>query len=335
MSSGAFIEVLRAGLVESRHRVSAAMVDTRGELRAWLGDPELIAYLRSAAKPLQMIPLAADGVADAYDMTDSELAVCCASHSGQPEHVAAVRGLLERIGCSEDDLECGPHPPFHGPSAQALLREGREPGRIHNNCSGKHTGMLAWARHQGVATQGYRRPDHPVQMRIRREIAALTRTDSDQLEIAIDGCGVVTFAQPLNGMAAAFARLVHTADRDPNSPAGRIVGAMTGQPFYVGGSDRISTRLMERTGGRILAKYGAEAVICLGERGRGLGVAVKVEDGARRAVGPAAIEFLLQVGMLRPDEAEALAEEHFPSVVNTRDEIVGELRPRLQVEGGT
>ncbi len=144
---------------------------------------------------------------------------------------------------------------------------------------------------------------------------------------------MVTFAQPLNGMAAAFARLIHTAGREPGSPAGRIVGAMTDQPFYAGGTGRLSTRLMEQTDGRLLAKYGAEAVICLGDRERGVGVAVKVEDGARRAVAPAVIEFLLQVGCLRPDEAEALAEEHFPAVTNTRDEIVGELQPRLRVEG--
>ncbi len=334
MSSGVgIVEVRRGGLVESRHRVSAALIDEQGRLLAHVGDPELVSFFRSAAKPFQALPLVADSVTEAFAFSDAELAICCASHSGEPLHVETVLGLLRRVGCSEDDLECGPHPPFHQPSAEALRREGRPPTRVHNNCSGKHTGMLAWSRHMGVETVGYRRADHPVQLRIRRQIAELTGTPSDRLQAAVDGCGVVTYAQPLNGMAAAFARLVGSAERDAASPAGRVVRAMTGQPYYVGGSGRLSTRLMQTTGGRLLAKYGAEAVMCLADRERRWGAAVKIEDGQKRAVGPAVVEFLAQAGLLSEGEQQALGEEHVTPVLNTRGEVVGELRARLRLAG--
>lgn len=331
----AVVEVRRGGSVESRHRVSAALVDAQGRLVAHVGDPALVTFLRSAAKPLQALPLVADGVTEAFEFSDEELAICCASHSAEPKHVETVLQLLERIGCCEDDLECGPHLPFHPESAEALLREGRRPTRVHNNCSGKHTGMLAWARHSGVETVGYRTADHPVQLRIRREISHWTATPSERLEIAVDGCGVVTYAQPLSGMAGAFARLIATAEDDPASPAGRVARAMTGQPYYVGGAGRLSTRLMQATGGRILAKYGAEAVICLADRERHWGAAVKVEDGAKRAVGPAVIEVLVQASLLNDDEVQALDEDHVPPVTNTRGEIVGELRATIRLKGGT
>lgn len=325
------VKVTRGGVVESVHRVSAAAVDARGRLVAHLGDPQLMTFFRSAAKPFQALPLVADGVAHAYDMSDAELAVCCASHSGEPAHVEAVASLLRRIGCEEADLECGAHPPFHKPSAEALQREGRLPGRIHNNCSGKHVGMLAWSRHHGIETVGYRRMDHPVQIRIAREISSWTGTPGPQLKKAIDGCGVVTFAQPLNGMAGAFARLMAAALSDPASPAGRVVGAMTGEPYYVGGTGRLSTRLMRVTGGRVLAKYGAEAVMCMANRERGLGVAIKIEDGAKRAVGPAVVELLTQLDLLTAAERRELDDRHTEAVTNTRGEVVGEIVPSFRV----
>ncbi|HSG81062.1 MAG TPA: asparaginase, partial [Gemmatimonadota bacterium] len=164
-SSDPVIEVTRGGRVESRHYVSAAAIDHQGRLRAWVGDPERLTFMRSAAKPLQALPLIADGAAAAYGLTDSEIAVCCASHSGEPQHVKTVVSILKKIGCSENDLQCGPCWPFYPPAAQALRIEGREPGRLHNNCSGKHAGMMAWSRHKGVDVTDYHRASHPVQQR--------------------------------------------------------------------------------------------------------------------------------------------------------------------------
>ncbi len=328
----AIVEVTRGDRVESRHRVSAAAVNHQGELIAWVGDPELMTFFRSAAKPLQALPVVADGAADAYGLSDSELAVICASHSGEPAHIEAVQAVLERIGCSEDDLECGVQWPFHKPSAEALWAEGRSPSRIHNNCSGKHAGMLAWSRHQGVDTRGYIDPSHPAQRRICSEIGVWAGADCDALPVGIDGCGVPSFAQPLNIMADIFAKLVTSAKADPQSAAGRITRAMTGEPWYVGGTARLTTLLMEVTGGRLLAKFGAEAVYCLGDRQRRIGVAVKVEDGHRRAIGPAVIEFIKELEMVSEEEARELDDRHVAAVKNTRDEIVGQIRARFQLE---
>jgi len=331
-SRDAIVEVTRGGRVESRHRVSAAAINQQGELVAWVGDPELQTFLRSAAKPIQALPVVADGAADAFDFSDSELAVICASHSGETGHIEAVESILSRIGCTEDDLECGVQWPFHKRAAETIRSEGKSPSRIHNNCSGKHAGMLAWSRHCGVDTKGYIEPDHPVQSRICSEIAAWARSDCEAIPLGVDGCGVPSFALPLNAMAEIYANVVTSAEADPNSAAGRITRAMTGEPWYVGGTGRLSTRLMEVAGGRLLAKYGAEAVYCLGDRESRVGVAVKIEDGHKRAVGPAVVEFLTSLGMLGGQELSELDDRHICMVKNTRGEVVGEIRPRFQVE---
>ncbi|MDP2576427.1 MAG: asparaginase [Candidatus Palauibacterales bacterium] len=328
----AFVEVRRGEVVESRHRVSAALLDEQGQLLAHVGDPELVTYMRSVAKPFQALPLVAEGAAAALKLSDAELAVCSASHSGEPAHVEIVEGLLARIGCSEEDLACGPHAPFHKPSAVALRNGGREPSRVHNNCSGKHAGMLALAQALNADTRGYRRADHPVQIRIRREIAFWTEQRPETMKASIDGCGVMTYTVSISGLAGAYARLVAAADRDSDSPAGQVVRAMTNEPFYVGGSERLATDLIEVTAGRVLAKDGAEGVFCLGDRERRLGLAVKIEDGQTRAVGPAVIEFLAQAGMLSDGELKALDRHRVGVVENSVGEMVGEIRPAFKIK---
>jgi L-asparaginase II len=213
-----------------------------------------------------------------------------------------------------------------------LQQEGRQPRSLHNNCSGKHAGMLAWSVHHGVALDDYHHADHPVQRRICREIGAWTGSACEAMQVAVDGCGVPSFAQPLNVMAGAYARIVAEAERDPAGAAGRITRAMTSEPYYCGGTDRLTSRLMAVTGGRLLAKYGAEAVYCLGERDHRWGIAVKVEDGHRRAIGSAVIEVLSQLDLLSREELQALSDRHTISLPNTRGEIVGEIRPNFGVE---
>ncbi|HSH45445.1 MAG TPA: asparaginase, partial [Longimicrobiales bacterium] len=255
--SGARVEVLRGTRVESVHDVDIAVVDGGGRLAAAAGDAEDVIFARSALKPFQALPLVEDGVLDRFGLGEAELALCCASHSGEPRHVEVAARILDRIGRDEEDLACGPHPPFSGDAARALVRDGREPGRIHNNCSGKHGGMLALALAHGWPAAGYQERDHPVQRRMLEEVSRWTGVPEEEVGTAVDGCGVVTFAVPLRALALAFARLAVAPE---GSPAARVRGAMIRNPFLVGGSRRLCTRIMEVSDGRILAKVGAEGV---------------------------------------------------------------------------
>ncbi|MGH7507085.1 MAG: asparaginase, partial [Longimicrobiales bacterium] len=329
--SAAAVEVWRGGLIESRHRVSVAVVDAHGRMRAQCGDPDLVVYARSAVKPFQAMPLVTDGAADQFGLTPPELALCCASHGGEPRHVDLARALLRKIGIDEEALACGPHPPMHEGSARALRESGRQPTRVHNNCSGKHAGMLALARTQGWPTAGYQRADHPLQQRMLREIAEWMRVPAEDIPTAIDGCGVLTFALPLARLAGGFARLATAARKGEEAPA-RIVAAMVGWPEHVAGSDRLCTELMRATDGRIFVKVGAEGVYCAGIPGAELGAALKVEDGATRASGPALLSVLRNLGLLSDEDMAALARWAEPDITNTRGERVGAIRANVRLE---
>jgi L-asparaginase II len=325
------VEVWRGAAVESLHRVSVAVCDARGELRARCGQTGLVVYARSAIKPLQALPLVEDGVADRFGFTTAELALCCASHSGEPRHVEAAESILRRIGADETALACGPHAPYHEPSARALREAGREPTRVHNNCSGKHGGMLALARYHGWPLAGYHLLEHPVQQRMLTEVMRWTELSGEEIGTAVDGCGVTTFAAPLSDLACAFARLAGAARRGDAGPA-RVVEAMTRYPEYVGGTGRLCTELMRATAGRLFVKVGAEGVYLAGAPGAELGVALKVEDGAQRAAEPALISVLRALNLLSDDELAALSQFVEPVLRNTRGEEVGAVRASLKLE---
>jgi L-asparaginase II len=327
----AVVEVYRGGMVESRHRVSVAVVDGEGRLRARAGDPGLLVFARSAMKPFQALPLVQDGVVDRFGLTPRELALCCASHSAEERHVEGVRSILRRIGADEEALACGPHPPMNQAAAEALALRGEAPGRIHNNCSGKHAGMLALARAHGWSPVGYHRPEHPVQQRVAREVSAWTGVPADEIPVGVDGCGVPTFAVPLTRLAGAYGRLASAVRRGDPAP-GRVVGAMLGYPEYVAGTGRLCTALMRAASGRIFAKTGAEGVYCTGVPGAELGLALKVEDGASRASEPALVAVLEALRLLAGDELAALESYAAPDVRNTRGEAVGFLRARVTLE---
>ncbi|MBI4408480.1 MAG: asparaginase [Gemmatimonadetes bacterium] len=327
------VEVWRGALLESQHRVSVAVADARGRLRARAGDAELVVFARSAAKPFQALPLVDDGVAERFELSGAELALCCASHNGEPLHVDAARSILRKIGTDEDALACGPHPPLHEPSARALQRIGAAPGRLHNNCSGKHGGMLALARTHAWPLTGYHRSDHPVQQRMLEEVSRWTELTTEELPTAVDGCGVVTFGLPLAALAGAFARLSAAARGGERAPA-TVVQAMVRHPEYVGGTDRLCTELMRVVGGRIFTKVGAEGVYCAGVPGAELGVALKVEDGSKRAAEPALLAVLRALGLLLEDELARLSRYAEPDVINTRGEAVGRIRATVELEPG-
>jgi L-asparaginase II len=286
------VEVRRNGVVEARHRVHAVAVRA-GAVVAEAGDAGLSCFMRSASKPIQALPLArARG-----DLDERELAIACASHRGTGEQVAAVRALLERAPAAETDLDLDP-------------QEGRPPDALHHNCSGKHAGMLALCRAHGWELAGYVDPGHSVQLSCRDAHAEAAGVDVDELGTGVDGCRVVTFALPLERMAYAYSRL-------PELPSGqRVVDAMRAHPQLVGGPDGVDFELMRAASGWF-AKGGAEGLLCAAVPG-GTAVALKVEDGAYRPLGPALAAFLAPLGVSLP------ALETAP-VRSGRGEIVGEL----------
>ncbi len=321
----ATVEVVRGSVVESRHRVHAAVVDSNGVLRASAGDPELSTFFRSSAKPFQVLPLVEDGGLERFGLTLEELALCCGSHSGEKHHVKAAEAILTKVGLDGEALECGPHAPFHGPSRRDLTESGLEPMRLHNNCSGKHAGMMALARVHGWEPEGYHRPEHPVQQRVLSEVARWVDMPLEAVALGTDGCGVVCFGLPLYNMALAYSRLASASrvgDREPTY----VVGAMINYPSMVAGEGRLCTDLMRQSEGRVFAKTGAEGLYCVGIPGAELGIALKVEDGASRAVGPAILSILRELDLISEDDLGALNSHAFPECQNTRGETVGHIR---------
>lgn len=315
--------VLRRGRVEeSRHRVHVAVVDARGRVLHAAGDPERITFLRSAAKPFQALPLAEERlVGEAGGMGLAELAVCCGSHNGEPRHLRAVRRILGRAGLPEEALECGPHLPLGDEAADQLRRSGEAPAPIHNNCSGKHAGMLALARAGGWEPAGYRLPHHPVQRRMREEVAVWAGVSAGGIVSGVDGCGVPCFGVPLRAMARGYAALVD-AEADGEAGPRTVMKAMVGHPFMVAGTGRLCTELMELAGDRVVAKVGAEGVYGAALRGRGVGIALKVEDGARRACEVALVGVLEAMEVFTGAELSRLSAWRRRPVPNTRGEEV-------------
>ncbi len=321
------IEVLRGGLVESRHRVCAAVRYASGDRDLTFGHPQAAAFWRSALKPFQALAIVSDGVDQAFGLGPEELAIMCASHGGTPTHIARVDRILTAIGQDAEALHCGPHRPYDSDSADQLRCSGVQPGRLHNNCSGKHASMLALAQHHGWATDGYWRYEHPVQARVRQMLPEWIDRDPESLEWATDGCGVPTPLAPLAEMAMAYARLADRAT-NPGTAAASVVDAMTRFPEHTSSRGREPLQFMHAMSGRVLAKEGAEGVLCIAGTEAGWGLALKVADGARRAVGPAAIEVLTVAGLLTRSEREALQTMAEVAILSSRDDVVGEIRAR-------
>jgi len=316
------VVVTRGGLVESRHRVHAAVVRHDGVRLAHARDAELVTWWRSCAKPFQVMPMLFDGTFDRLGWGDEELALACASHGSEPEHVAVAARMLASVGLGEAELACGPHEPLSERGASLLREAGRAPGRLHSNCSGKHAAMLAQARAHGWATAGYEQASHPVQDAAWRTVADWSGVAAPDIPRSVDGCGVTVFALPLHNMALAYARLAESARHGDPVPS-RLVRAMTANPHLVGGTGRFDTLLMTAGAGRIVAKVGAEGVHSVGLVDRGIGIAVKVDDGAARAQYPAVLACLQAVGALPARLPDALLPVAHHTLVNTRGEAVG------------
>jgi len=322
------VEVTRGPLVESRHRAAYAVVDAAGRVVHSLGDLERAVYPRSAIKPLQALPLLESGAAEAFGCSPAEIALACASHDGEPGHVEAVEAWLARLGLAVGDLECGQHLPYHEGAMKALIRGGGEPTAAHNNCSGKHTGFLTLAKQLKVPTRGYIRREHAVQQRILGTLEAMTRLDLSHAPVGIDGCGIPTFGIPLGNLALGMARLADPRDQPEGRRAAcrRVIAAVAAHPFMIAGSRRFCTKVIEVTRERALVKTGAEGVYCAALPELGLGVALKVEDGAGRAAEVLMGQLLVALGVLGEAEAAALEPWLHPQLLNRAGLAVGEVR---------
>lgn len=293
MSDPLTVEVTRGVEVESQHEVHIAMVDGRGLLTDHLGDSRRPTLSRSALKPIQAIPLMTTGAAPAYGLTDDELALACASHNGEHEHVHLVDGWLARLGLGAHALECGAHPPGAKDAADDLVRQGRQPDARHNNCSGKHAAMLTIAAHLSLEPTGYIEPDHPIQARhVTPAIEELCRCSVSEQTPAVDGCGMPVWTLTLEALARGWSQLATRG-------SGRsLLEAMVGRPHLVAGSGHECTRLMLATEGRAAVKNGAEGVYCGVELTSGRAFALKAVDGASRAAETAAAWILDRWGLL-------------------------------------
>jgi L-asparaginase II len=332
------VELRRGGLTESVHRGAVAVCDATGKRVAGLGHPAMATFLRSTAKPLQALPIILTGAAGRYGFTDAELAAMCGSLNGEDFQVAAVLSILDKAGLGPELLACGVHAPSHRPTAKALAERGEKPSAVHNNCAGKHAAMLVLCAHLGVDPEGYTRASHPVQGVVLRAVAELCAYPAEQIGIGVDGCGVPVFRLPLIALAGAYARLAAPAQAGltPETAAAveQLMAACLAHPEMIAGTGRLCTRIMQAAPGRVLAKTGAEGSYALAIPGRGLGVALQIEDGAPRALGPAVCEVLHLLGVLDHASLEgpqegSLADLHHGQVKNHRGEVVAELVPVL------
>jgi len=332
------VRVWRGPEIESLHRVRVAVAGAGGTLVGGLGDPSARTYLRSSAKPVQALPLVEEGLVERYGLEPREIAVMAASHNAEPFHVHAVRSILEKGGIEESLLQCGPHEPMGEMAAASLRAAEEEPGPIHNNCSGKHAGMLLVCRAMGWPTGSYRDPDHPLQRRIRERLAELAGCAADALGLAVDGCGVPTFSMPVEAMARTLAALAVADARragDRERAIGAVLDAMARHPEYVAGTGRVDTAIMVAHGNRVVVKTGAEGVFCAAIRGHDgnepRGVALKVADGARRAQDVAIVDVLDRLGVVDP-AAAGLAGHARPPLLNRSGEVVGRIDAHLPLE---
>ena len=339
-------ETTRGETIESRHYGALAVVTPDGRLHASIGDPDLIAFTRSTAKPFQTIPFVAAGGPAHYQLEPDELALICASHSGTVAHIDVVERLQAKTGVAPDQLQCGLHPPYDKAARAELRTQGLEPSSNHHDCSGKHTGMLAFSRMQGWPLDSYLEADHPLQVAILAALSTLTRLPEDSIPLGVDGCSAPNFALPLYNLALAYARLADPQGKPPefDPPLREIVAAMIAHPEMVSGPGRFDTALMQAYPGRVIAKGGAEGMLAAallpgatGADSPALGLALKISDGDpnNRARPAVMLEVLRQLGLPPADDPESLA-AFGPSIAikNWRDITIGEGRPSFTLQVG-
>ena len=321
-------------IVENIYRGSVVMISGDGRINAYCGDSYHISYMRSAAKPLMATALVETGAADAFALSAAELAITCGSHIGAPEHVAAVGGIMQKIGLTEDAMTLGADY-----SLDTKLREQRiydhVPARkFFHNCSGKHAGMLALCLHMGWDTAEYQQREHPLQQFLRQRVADFCAIHAEEIIIGVDGCGVPVYAMPLYNMALAYYNLCNSdqlagARREA---AERVLDAMAAYPQMVAGEGHFCTELIRRTEGRVIGKLGADGIYCAAEREGKWALAIKIEDGNMAVIPAVVIRAFRQMNILSEDEHQALRHFAVRDINNCREEMVGRMKAAFHME---
>lgn len=337
MSTQVLANVIRGDTVESVHTGHIYIIDGEGREVASVGDPSTVTYFRSACKAFQLIPCITSGAAEAFGFDDEDIAVAAASHSGEPMHVRIAERMLAKAGFAESDLRCGSHLPFSSAATAEMQRAGEQPTQLHNNCSGKHAAMLAFAKHIGADVANYDSTDNRIQKRILRCIADFTEVPEYEIATGIDGCCVPNFAVPVRSMAKSFINLISPIKLpEPTQQAcSRIVAAMMNHPELIGGSERLDTKIMQVAPGKLISKVGADGVWLCGvlpsEKWRtGLGIALKIADGDDYLSRPVvAVEILRQLGVLAPND---LSDMSPMPIKNRRGDVVGRVEAKVECQ---
>lgn len=327
-------KVMRGEFTESVHRGNLIILDGEGETVFSVGNADEITFYRSAAKAFQALPFILSGAADAFEFTEREIALACASHSGERIHTEIAEQMLEKAGLSEENLGCGSHLPFHEKTAREMIKTREMATQLHNNCSGKHAAMLTFAKYIGANLDNYLSMENHIQQAILLTISEFTEVPADEIKIAIDGCSAPNFAVPLSNMALSFAKLINppeSFDDEVKEACYRVVSAMMNHPELVGGTERLDTAVMQAASNKMICKVGAEGVWLAGilpneKWKQGLSIALKIEDGDDKRARPVvAIELLRSLGILQEDD---LAEYSPLPVKSRRNVVVGEVVSR-------
>ncbi|AKA69785.1 asparaginase [Clostridium scatologenes] len=324
------VNVNRGPIVESLHRGDVAVVNSEGKLLYSIGDPYKVTYMRSAAKPIQTLNVILSGAADKFKFTDEEISIMCASHYGEDFHRKTVEGIMKKIGLSVNDLLCGTTLSLNEEYKNQLIWNHVKLNPTNTDCSGKHAGMLAVCIYNGYDIKGYNLEQHVIQKEIKKVVAEMCNIDEKKIVIGTDGCTVPVYGIALYNMALGFAKLANADNLSIpyKNAANRVFKAMNNAPEMVAGTNGFCTELIKNTHGKLIGKFGAEAVYCIGIKGRDIGIAIKIEDGnSNRALYPVVMQCLEDLNVLDQEEKKALNKFKIIKNLNNIGKSVGEIKP--------
>lgn len=330
MSNPILVETYRAGVLESFQRGVVCVVDKDGKIIYSEGDVQQICYPRSALKLIQVMPMLESGAAEHFDFTLEEIAIMCGSHNGEPEHQRVVNSILSKIGLDKDKLFCGPQYPTDREESNRLICNHEKPHHIHNNCSGKHAGFLAYCVYKGWPVENYISPEHPAQQQVLQTVEEIYEYPKEKMVTALDGCSAPIFSMPVYNQAVGYKNLVYPVkfSEKRQKACAAIIEAVTQYPYMVAGRGRYCTDMMQVCAPRIIGKTGAEGVFCLGLPGEKIGVAIKIDDGKQHAQYHVAQRFIEATGMFTPEQLAPLNNYARQEIKNFNKFTTGEIKTR-------